>query len=506
MRLNELSIEQKALLTSPYGFGKYYLGLPINDSAAQRQIGSCAAEGQQFYPIYENDLQKQVVNAMEPNGAKVSAATCNGAGKTTIIIPTVVLWFMTMFPRGKVVITSGVERQVRGQLFPALQAHKAKLEGWKFNDADITAPNGSMAIGFSTNDGQRFEGWHGNKDALYDLLRHDGPLLIIVDEGKSVAQTIYDAIDRCTYQRLLIASSCGGSLGEFYRSHTSAARFYKTFKIPSSHCPHADHDKNRDLIIKRGINDPLVRSKIFAEFMEGAEGTVIKASWLTTLRNSPPAAMQGEERVFCDFAAGGDENVIAYRRGNRVRVVAAWREKDTMRGCGQFIDHFRKMGITPSRCAQIVAGDAGGLGKVMLDRLAELGWNLERVNNGSKATGPDAKAYSNIAAQTWYEGAKAIEQGRVIFDDLDDATIAQLTERTGYTNSAGVLHLEAKEDMKARGLDSPDRADALLGAMRESRPTEPIPFAGGYEPDTGLLEQLYQRNGTAELAGASAGY
>jgi hypothetical protein len=503
MKFAELSIEQKAILTSPYGFGKYYLGLPINDHAVERQIGECADGNQRFYPILENDRQKQVVNALEREGSKVSVRTCNGAGKTTVIIPTVALWFMAMFPRGKVVITSGVERQVRGQLFPALAAHRTKLEGWKFNDADITAPNGSMAIGFSTNDGQRFEGWHGNKDALYDLLRHDGPLLIIVDEGKSVAQTIYDAIDRCTYQRLLIASSCGGSIGEFYRSHTSAARFYKTFHIPSSHCPHADHTKNRELILKRGLADPLVRSKVFAEFMEGAEGTIIKAAWLTSLRNNPPAAMDGEQRVFCDFAAGGDENVIAYRRGNRVRVVAAWREKDTMKGCGQFIDHFRKMKITPARCAQIVAGDAGGLGKVMLDRLAELGWVLERVNNGSRARD---KAYANVAAETWYEGAKAIEQGRVVIDDLDDATIAQLTERTGYTNSAGVLHVEAKEDMKARGLDSPDRADALLGAMKEARPCDPIPFVGGFEPDTGLIEQMAQRQGITDMAGAFAGY
>jgi phage terminase large subunit len=503
MKLNELTLEQKALLTSPYGFGKFYLGLPINDAAGEKQIGECRGENNElFYPIFENDRQKQVVNAIEPQCAKVSVRTCNGAGKTTVLIPTTVLWFMTMHPRAKVVITSGVERQVRGQLFPALHAHKSRLEGWKFNDADISAPNGSMAIGFSTNDGQRFEGWHGNKDAFYDLLQHDGPLMIVVDEGKSVAQTIFDAIDRCTYQRLLIASSCGGSIGEFYRSHTSNARFYKTFHIPTSHCPHADHAKNRELIIKRGLLDPLVRSKVFAEFMEGAEGTVIKAAWITQNRISPPAAMNGPQRVFCDFAAGGDENVIAYRIGNRVRIAAAWREKDTMRACGQFIDHFRKMGITPATCPQICAGDNGGLGKVILDRLAELGWVLQRVNNGGKAR---EKCYKNIAAQTWYEGAKAIEQGRIVLEDLDDLTIAQLTERTGYTDSAGVLCLEPKEDMKARGLDSPDRADALLGALASEATVEPIAFGGQHDADTGLFEQLTQQHGLAELPGAFAG-
>lgn len=496
MKLADLSIEQKAVLTSPCGFGKYYLGLPINDAPVEKQIGECRGEnGELFYPIYENDRQKQVVNALEPQGAKVSARTCNGAGKTTVIIPTAVLWFMTMFPRGKVVITSGVERQVRGQLFPALHAHKSRLEGWKFNDADITAPNGSIAIGFSTNDGQRFEGWHGNKDALFEFFKHDGPLMIIVDEGKSVAQTIYDAIDRCTYQRLLIASSCGGSIGEFYRSHTSNARFYKTFQIPTSHCPHADHTKNRELIIKRGINDPLVRSKVFAEFMEGVEGTVIKMAWIIRNRETPPAFIDGEQRVFCDFAAGGDENVIAYRRGNRVRIVAAWREKDTMRACGEFIDHFRRMGITPDSCPKICAGDGGGLGKPMLDRLAQLGWHLQRVHNNSK---PRDAAYGNHASETWNEGAKDIEHNRVILENIDDTTAAQLTERTGYTNG-DKLCVEAKEDMKARGLDSPDRADAILGALRKSTPIDPIPFGGQPDPDTSLLDQLTEQHGLADI-------
>ena len=499
-----MSPEQKALLTSPYGFGRYLLGIPIADTATPKVVAECRDASQLYYKVSANDRQKQVIQAMEPHGARVSVRTCNGAGKTTVIIPTLVLWHMALHPQSKVVITSGVERQVRGQLFPALRAHSGRLPGWEFTDNQITAPNGSVAIGFSTNDGGRFEGWHGNVNPLYDQ-RTSGPLMIVVDEAKSIAPTIFDAIDRCTYQRLLFASSCGGSTGKFYRSQTSEAKFYKTFQIASEHCPHADHAKNAALIAMRGINDPLVRSKVFAEFMEGAEGTIIKAAWLTSLRNNPPAAMSGEERVFCDFAAGGDENVIAFRRGNRVRIVAAWREKDTMKGCGQFIDHFRKLGITPARCPQIVAGDAGGLGKVMLDRMAELGWSLQRVNNGSRPLGPDAKAYANIGAQTWYEGARAFEQGRIVVEDLDDVTTAQLTERSGYTNSAGVLHVEAKEDMKSRGLDSPDRADALLGAMRESRPTEPISFGGSYQPDTGLLDSMLETQGALVMPGCCTG-
>jgi hypothetical protein len=490
----DLTTEERALLASPYGFSKYFLGLPVMDKPS-RVIGTCSDGTTDFYQIRENDRQKQVLDAIEAPGSKVSARTANGAGKTTVLIPGAVLWFMATHPRGKVVLTSGVERQVRAQLFPALHAHRHRLGGWKFNDADIAAPNGSIAIGFSTNDGARFEGFHGNKNPFYDLAQHDGPLMIVADEAKSIAQTIFDAIDRCTYQHLLLASSCGGSAGEFYRSHTSAARFYKTFQIAAEHCPYADHEKNRELIEKRGISDPFVRSKVFAEFMEGAEGSVIQAVWIDRARNSPPSYSAGDRRIFCDFAAGGDENAIAERQGNRVRLVSAWREKDTMRACGQFIDHFRKLGVTQTTAAGIIAGDEGGLGKVMLDRLAELGWQLQRVNNGAEAENP--KHYRNHSAETWFEAAAQFEKGQIILENCDDRTAAQLSQRLGFTPSDGKKYLESKEDMRERGLDSPDRADALVGAMRRSRSTQPVPFAGIFGGS--LLEQMIEKNGVSAL-------
>ncbi len=502
---DELTVEQKELLTSPYGFAKYFLGLPIMDTPVETKVGECrGSDGQVFYEIFENDRQRRMLDAVGEPNAKVTGRTCNGAGKTTTLIPGAVLWFMTVHPRAKVVITSGAERQVRAQIFPALTAHRRKLDRWQFTDNTITAPNGSTAIGFSTNEGGRFEGWHGNKDPFYDLLQHDGPLMIVLDEGKSIADSIFDAVDRCTYQVLLLLSSCGGASGGFYRSHTSQAKFYThRDQIAASHCPHVDHEKNRILIEKRGLSDPLVRSKVFAEFMGEAAGAVIHRAWVETALLRPPAFAPGERRLFCDFAAGGDENAIGERNGNRARLVAAWRERDTMRACGQFIDWFRKLGITPETCPQIVAGDEGGLGRVIIDRLAEIGWVMQRVNNGAKAR--DAH-YKNVAAETWFEAGKAFEQGRVLLDpSTDDVTIAQLTDRQGFAASNGVLEIESKEDMRERGLSSPDRADAIVGAMRTGMRIDPVPFMGTPVSEMGLYEQMMEESGLDAIPGAFAG-
>jgi hypothetical protein len=88
-----------------------------------------------------------------------------------------------------------------------------------------------------------------------------------------------------------------------------------------------------------------------------------------------------------------------------------------------------------------------------------------RVNNGSTADKSDA--YANKSAEIWFEGRTQIERGRIILPD-DKELVAQMTSRLGWPNSRGKLELESKQAMRARGLGSPDRADAVLGAMMPS--------------------------------------
>lgn len=468
----------------------------------RRKVGECRDGEQLFYEIHDNDSQKRVVDDLDAHGAKVACRTANGAGKTTMLVPTATFWFMAVHPRAKVVITSGVDRQVREQLFPALHAQKKRLGDWRFNDADISAPNGSRCVGFTTRDGGHFEGWHGNKVELYDLLQHDGPLMIIVDEAKSVQPQIYDAIDRCTYQRLLMVSSCGAALGRFHDAFTKDARFWKTHQIDAGLCPHADHEKNKELILRRGLKDPLVRSKVFAEFSGSEEGALIQLDWLARCSPRTVAFRDGPSNYYCDFARGGDENVLAEANGNRVRIVAAWRERDTMRACGEFIRLFRSLGLSQEQVAATVAGDNCGLGAVMIDRLHELGWCIQRDEANAQADDPER--YMNRSAETWGEGAKAIEAGQWCIME-DEALTGQLISRKTKPRSDGRIQLESKEDMSKRGLGSPDRADAILGAMRKPKDYRPKNFMHASEGrDWSLIRQLAEEHNVgASLAGAA---
>jgi hypothetical protein len=208
---------------------------------------------------------------------------------------------------------------------------------------------------------------------------------------------------------------------------------------------------------------------IYAEFMAGDEDAVVIPVTLLErcLTNPPEFADNGEIQAFCDFAAGGDENVLAIRRGNRVEIAAAWCERDTMKAVGRFIQLFREHNLSASD----IAGDEGGLGKVMCDALSEAGFEIRRENNGAPPVNADA--YANRAAEIWYEGRTEIERQRIILP-ADNVLIAQLTTRRGWPNSRGKMELEPKAAMRARGLSSPDRAEAVLGTMAKAACTGAI--------------------------------
>lgn len=66
--------------------------------------------------------------------------------------------------------------------------------------------------------------------------------------------------------------------------------------------------------------------------------------------------------------------------------------------------------------------------------------------------------------EIWFERRTQIERGQIILPN-DRELIGQLTSRSSSPDSKGRLVLESKADMRSRGLSSPDRADAILGAV-----------------------------------------
>lgn len=224
------------------------------------------AEGTLGIPLY--DWQAATLEPFDHASEKlvqVTLATPNGAGKGTVIIAALVLGWLNMYPKGKVVLTSADSRQIDSQVMLAIESHRAKFPEWKFLEREIYTPTGGMFVAFTTDQAGRAEGWHKIDDV-------EGPLLMIVDEAKTVDEGIFSAIDRCTYNAVLLASSPGKMAGRFYRSQHEPELGYERIAIGLKDCPHITQDKIDRIIAAHGANSPFARSALHGEFVEIFDG------------------------------------------------------------------------------------------------------------------------------------------------------------------------------------------------------------------------------------------
>jgi hypothetical protein len=98
----------------------------------------------------------------------------------------------------------------------------------------------------------------------------------------------------------------------------------------------------------------------------------------------------------------------------------------------------------------------------MIDRIAELGWYMRRIDFGGDPR--DHKTYSNRGTEIWFETIREIEKCALILPD-DQVFFDQATCRRRLYDTKGRLIAEPKKEMFKRGLTSPDRADAVLGSL-----------------------------------------
>ena len=382
----------------------------------------------------------------------------NGAGKSANIIGPLALFWLCMAPRATIVITSADSRQIDHQIWPAIIKHRERFPTFKFLERQITSPTGGEIVAFTTDEAGRAEGWHFEKP--------DKPLLMIVDEAKSVRAEIFRAIDRCTFNCLLLISSTGYNRGDFYKAVRGMTPGYKFRKVSLKECPHVDPEKIADLERTYGPNHPFVMSVLHSEFISEDEENryFFTRERIDALITHPPAYKGGTGRIiYCDFAGGSCENVIAMRKGNKVILVKCWHESNELVGVGQFIREFRKLDAKPEE----IYGDDCGPGKIMIHRMHEVGWPINRINGN--ATAMRANEYGNRRAEIWDSAAMAVENAEVILPDDDILTAQLCSVMRGKPDSKGRNLVEGKADMKKRGVESPDRADAVVAVIALGR-------------------------------------
>lgn len=172
----------------------------------------------------------------------------------------------------------------------------------------------------------------------------------------------------------------------------------------------------------------------------------------------------------CDPARfGSDRTGIGHRTGRRFNNLEYYDQMDTMEVAGLCKRYIQEHGLDRMFI------DVNGLGAGVYDRLKEDGYGrvIRPVNFGSAAIQRDV--YLNKRAECWGEMKKWLEEKPVEIPNLDALRRDLTAPQYGY-DSKTRIKLESKEDMKKRGMSSPDGGDVL--AMTFAEPVTPLLYSG----------------------------
>jgi len=378
--------------------------------------------------------------------------------------------------------------QARAEADPS----RPRLEG-SLLQTRLKVADGHFAMGLSTDEPVRFQGFHAEN------------LLVVLDEACGVPEEIWDAIEGVCVgrnNRVLAISNPLSPAGRFYQLFKSPR--WKTFTlsalahpnvagetflfpvIPGAVTREAVADRIADWCEPMGTAEAnvddretfawegrryrpngLFRARVQGEFPEAAADSLIALSWIeaamagkeSTEKSLPPSSFLPHPA--CILAAdvarfGPDETVLAVRQGDTVTRLATYRGLSTMEVAG------RIAALAQEEHAEVIAVDAVGIGAGVVDRLEELGVaGLVPVQFGERPVGArEADQFLNLRAQTYWALRDRFRSGQIRLPQ-DETLAAQLASLRYQFASAGQIQIESKEEMRRRGLPSPDRADAV---------------------------------------------
>lgn len=150
---------------------------------------------------------------------------------------------------------------------------------------------------------------------------------------------------------------------------------------------------------------------------------------------------------------GSDRSVIAKRQGRHMLEPEIYEKKDTM----QLAAIIAKR-IDEEKPAKVLI-DVIGIGAGVFDRLVQLGYQdvVVAVNAAEKSS---VQTYYNKRAEMWGTMRDWLKDAPVSIPDSDELQADLRAPRFKYSSN-GATQLESKEDMRKRGIKSPDLADAL---------------------------------------------
>lgn len=416
---------------------------------------------------------------------RVSIRSGHGTGKSTLM-SWCVIWFLSCYFPAKVPCTAPTSHQLEDVLWSEIAKwHRVMVSafpgfGGQFEWTAgayrmVGAPNESFAVA-RTSRPERPEALQGF---------HSENILFLIDEASGVSDNVFEVAEGALSTDgafVVMAANPTRQSGYFYDSHHKMRSSWAALHWSGVDSPMVSRDYIANMAKKYGEQSGVYKVRVLGDFIGASDG-VIPLELCAAAVHRDVAPIDGPIIWGLDVARFGDDSTALAKRcmNAQLEPVSEWWGKDLMQTCGLVKEEWDRSAITGKR-PQAINVDVIGIGAGVVDRLRELGLPAFGVNVAeSEAVNSGPRKYSRLRDELWFKSREWFEGRDCILCD-DDDTIGELTGPTYSILSNGLIKVEGKDEMKKRGVKSPNRADAWnmtfanTGGMRSTRKIEYKPL------------------------------
>jgi hypothetical protein len=387
---------------------------------------------------------------------RLAVASGKGIGKSALV-SMVINWAMSTCGDCKIVVTANTGTQLATKTAPEVAKWTrlaANTHWWEVKATSITAREKGHEREWRTD----YIPWSKENMEAFSGLHNEGKRLVIIfDEASGIHDTIWDntegtLTDENTEIIWLAFGNPTRPYGRFRECFGKNKHRWKTYQIDARTVEGTNHAEQERQVQDHGEDSYHVRIWIRGEFPLVGSDQFIAPDDVDRARHAKVIGFEEMPKVLsCDVARfGDDQTVIGYRQGRYSRILEKLRGKSTVFVAERVI-HWEMQ----ERVDGVVV-DGDGLGAGVVDQIRARNHKCFEFHGNATPNAP--KKYLNKRAEVWGEMRDWMPTAQIPDDpEMADDLIGPLYEY----NHDGQIKLESKEDMKERGLASPDCGDML---------------------------------------------
>jgi hypothetical protein len=260
----------------------------------------------------------------------------------------------------------------------------------------------------------------------------------------------------------ILLSNPTRSSGTFFETQNRLSSSWWTRRWSCVESPLVSNEFVEEMKLRYGEDSNAFRIRVLGEFPQADDDTIIPFHLAEAAMRRDIEADEGVRPIWAVDPArfGSDRTAFCRRIGGVITEITSWQGLDTMQTVGRIKAEYdaQSVNMRPS----LILVDSIGIGAGVVDRLRELGLPTRGVN---VAEAPSMGGmYNNLRTELWFK-TKAWLEDRSCRIPENDELLAELTSIRYTFASNGKMAAESKDQMRKRGLRSPDLADAVCLTM-----------------------------------------